>query len=49
MSQPPKEFEEIDKFLALARTVDNFKNCQTVYELFGITEPNAPMPPLKPV
>jgi len=42
MSQPPKEFEEIDKFLALARTVDNFKNCQTVYELFGITEPNAP-------
>jgi len=42
MSQTPKEFEEIDKFLALARTVDNFKNFQTVYELFGITEPNAP-------
>jgi len=42
MPQTPREFKEIDNFLALARTVDNFKNCQNVYELFGILEPNAP-------
>jgi len=41
MSQTPKEYEEIENFLALARTVDIFKNCKNIYELFGITETGA--------
>jgi len=42
MSATPKEFKEIETFLAIARTVEAFATCQTVYELFGITDQNAP-------
>ena len=31
-------FQQIDKFLALARTVDRFSECRDVYQLFGISE-----------
>lgn len=35
------DFEEIDRFLTLARTIDTFKDCHTVYDLFCIKSSSA--------
>lgn len=35
------DFKRIDRFLTLARTIDTFKECHTVYDLFGIKSRSA--------
>ena len=37
-----KDWENIDKFLTIVRTIDRFEKCETVYDLFGIKDKNAP-------
>ena len=34
--------ETIDKFLTRSRQIDKFEKCQTIYDLFGIKDRNAP-------
>jgi hypothetical protein len=47
MSEINKAFEQIDKLLAVARTIDNFQNCETVYDLFGIKNWGASYPDIE--
>ena len=41
MAYSIKDWEDIDKFLTIVRTIDRFEKCQTVYDLFGIKDKNA--------
>ncbi|MEA1972512.1 MAG: hypothetical protein U9N34_04355, partial [Candidatus Cloacimonadota bacterium] len=36
------DFRKIDRFLYLTKTIDKFKDCKDIYELFGITDKEAP-------
>lgn len=47
MSESLKEFEQIDAFLTVAKTIDTFQHCHTVYDLFGIKSKNAPYPDIE--
>jgi DnaJ-domain-containing protein 1 len=38
------ENERVDTFLRLAQSIDKFKDCHTVYDLFEIKDRNAPYP-----
>ena len=42
-----KEFKQIDSFLIIAKTIDTFQHCQTVYDLFGIKNKNLPYPDIE--
>ena len=37
-----KEFVIIDNFIQYAKTIDVFENCHDIYDLFGISDKNAP-------
>ncbi len=41
MAYSIKDWEDIDKFLTIVRTIDRFEKCETVYDLFGIKDKNA--------
>ncbi len=47
MSEAKEDFEKIDNFLRLAQGIDKFKDCQTVYDLFEITDKNVTYPDIE--
>jgi hypothetical protein len=47
MSGAKDDFEKIDRFLRLAQSIDKFKDCHTVYDLFEITDKSAPYPDIE--
>ncbi len=47
MSEAKEDFEKINSFLRLAQLIDKFKDCHTVYDLFEITNKNAPYPDIE--
>jgi hypothetical protein len=47
MSDFLKDFEQIDAFLIVAKTIDIFQHCHTVYELFGIKNKSTPYPDIE--
>ena len=41
------DFKNIDDFLKLAKTIDKFKDCNDIYELFGITNRGSSYPEIE--
>ena len=41
MAQDLSDFKKLEEFLTLAKTIDVFKSCQDIFDVFGIKDKNA--------